>query len=112
MDSPDTLCPHCGGQLACSYYKGGRVVQCENCGLRGPKSSTPDDPVDAPRELFDRCCRNNPHFASIQLALQESLRMQSLYAAALNMVDGGRRLEFRKIGDWLEYLSKRGTLGS
>lgn len=52
-------CPNCRHELSCSYYKGSRVVGCEGCGLRGPKSDRCDDDVHVPLALFTQHCTHS-----------------------------------------------------
>jgi len=37
-------------------------------------------------------------------ALEESVKLQSHYAGLLNQYDGGRRLQFKNAGEWIERL--------
>ena len=43
-------------------------------------------------------------------ALEESLKLQSHYAELLNMWDGGKRMKFPTIYEWIERLKKTGTI--
>jgi hypothetical protein len=46
----------------------------------------------------------------LMLALIESIKLQSHYAAILNGYDGGERLQFSCVAAWIERLRKVGTL--
>lgn len=43
------------------------------------------------------------------IALQESLKLQAHYAGILNDYDGGERMIFKSVSQWLERLKKTGT---
>lgn len=42
---------------------------------------------------------------TLQIALDESLKLQSHYAKLLNTYDGGQRLQFHTIASWLTRLN-------
>ena len=44
------------------------------------------------------------------IALQESLKLQSHYAELLNMYDGGKRIGFKTIDEWIDRLKVTGTI--
>jgi hypothetical protein len=46
----------------------------------------------------------------LMLALIESVELQSHYAKLLNMHDGGQRLQFSCVAEWIERLKKVGTI--
>ncbi len=46
----------------------------------------------------------------LETALAASLKLQSHYAGILNMYDGGNRILFENVNQWLERLRKTGTL--
>ena len=46
----------------------------------------------------------------LMLALSESVKLQSLYALLLNMHDGGERLQFSCVAEWIERLKKVGIV--
>jgi len=48
----------------------------------------------------------------LRVALKESLKLQSHYARLLNQYDGGERMPFDTIEDWIQRLRKTGTLTS
>ena len=48
----------------------------------------------------------------LEIALSESVKIQSHYAVLLNMYDGGKRLEFKNIQEWMDRLAKVGILQS
>jgi len=48
----------------------------------------------------------------LYIGLEESLKLQSHYAGILNSVDGGTRLKFASVDDWMTRLRKTGTLVS
>lgn len=48
--------------------------------------------------------------ASITLALEESVKLQSHYAELLNMYDGGKRIGFVSAAVWIERLKECGKL--
>lgn len=52
------------------------------------------------------------HSDSLRLtvALRESLKLQSHYAKLLNMHDGGKRIGFETVDEWIERLKTTGTL--
>lgn len=72
-DSKVLTCPNCGHDLACSYYRSGRVVGCYSCGLRGPKSDSLADSVAAPLTLFTQHCTHAAEVAAVE-AENERLR--------------------------------------
>jgi len=37
-------------------------------------------------------------------ALEESIKLQSHYAGLLNMYDGGERLQFKNVDEWMDRL--------
>lgn len=48
--------------------------------------------------------------ARLRTALEESVRLQSHYAALLNMHDGGQRIGFTSADAWIARLVETGTL--
>ena len=46
----------------------------------------------------------------LELALKESLKLQSHYANLLNMYDGGKRRGFLTVDSWIERLKETGTI--
>lgn len=46
----------------------------------------------------------------LDIALSESLKLQSHYAKLLNMHDGGERIGFKTIEEWINRLKKVGTI--
>lgn len=46
----------------------------------------------------------------LKIALSESVRLQSHYAALLNTYDGGERMIFKNAREWLERLRKMRTI--
>jgi hypothetical protein len=44
------------------------------------------------------------------IALKESLKLQKHYALLLNQYDGGNRIVFSSVEDWVARLRKVGTL--
>ena len=47
-----------------------------------------------------------------EIALEESLKLQSHYANLLNQYDGGERIVFRSSKEWIERLKKVGAIPS
>jgi hypothetical protein len=58
------------------------------------------------RSALERCARKNrdviERAALLERALQESVKLQSHYAAILNDYDGGRRRQFSSSKEWIE----------
>lgn len=48
--------------------------------------------------------------SNLEIALEESVKLQSHYAALLNMHDGGERLQFTTAEEWIEWLIEIGQL--
>ena len=46
----------------------------------------------------------------LKIALNESLKLQSHYAELLNMYDGGKRIGFKTIDEWIDRLKVTGTI--
>ena len=46
----------------------------------------------------------------MEIALDESLKLQSHYAELLNMYDGGKRRGFKTVGEWIDRLKVTGTI--
>lgn len=46
----------------------------------------------------------------MEIALNESLKLQSHYAELLNMYDGGLRKGFKSIDEWIDRLKMTGTI--
>ncbi len=42
----------------------------------------------------------------LEYALKESLKLQSHYAYLLNIFDGGKRIQFNTVQEWLDRLNK------
>lgn len=47
---------------------------------------------------------------NLEIALEESVKLQSHYAALLNMHDGGERLQFTTAEEWIDRLVEIGQL--
>lgn len=56
----------------------------------------------------------NPHMSNqlevLEIALEESVKLQSHYAALLNMHDGGKRLQFTTSEEWIDRLVEIGQM--
>jgi len=50
--------------------------------------------------------------ARYAIALEESLKLQGHYAELLNQYDGGERMIFKTIKEWIERLKKTGVLSN
>jgi len=48
--------------------------------------------------------------SELMVALVESVKLQSHYAKLLNQHDGGERMQFENVAEWIERLRKVGTL--
>lgn len=46
------------------------------------------------------------YFPQIVKALEESLKLQSHYASLLNMYDGGKRIEFKSVDEFMNRLKE------
>lgn len=46
----------------------------------------------------------------LMIALEESVKLQSHYAELLNMYDGGKRMKFDHVTDWINRLKETGTI--
>lgn len=57
---------------------------------------------------FDEPYRNDSRAERLRLtvALRESLKLQTHYAKLLNMHDGGQRIGFESVEDWLKRLEE------
>lgn len=51
-----------------------------------------------------------PTEPELRVALEESVKLQSHYADLLNMYDGGKRMEFKGVDEWMARLMEIGTL--
>lgn len=47
-----------------------------------------------------------------EIALEESLKLQSHYAFLLNSYDGGERKDFKSVAEWIDRLKTYGTIKS
>jgi hypothetical protein len=52
----------------------------------------------------------NAKLSEMEIALRESVSLQSHYAALLNDYDGGKRLQFESSDAWVKRLKDRGKL--
>ena len=55
---------------------------------------------------------DQPVMNAIEIALEESLKLQSHYAALLNQYDGGERIVFKSTKEWIDRLKEVGTIPS
>jgi hypothetical protein len=46
----------------------------------------------------------------LMAALIESVKLQSHYAKLLNIYDGGQRMQFQSVGEWMARLTQTGTI--
>lgn len=46
----------------------------------------------------------------LEIALKESIKLQSHYASLLNQYDGGERMVFNSPEEWIERLEKTGVI--
>lgn len=60
------------------------------------------------KRFIDRRCEGGgwPTYVELEAALEESVKLQSHYAGLLNQYDGGLRLGFATVEQWLERLRK------
>jgi len=58
------------------------------------------------RELTEKVERLESQLATLQDALEESVKLQSHYAELLNMHDGGARLRFEDAVAWMQRLDE------
>jgi hypothetical protein len=70
--------------------------------------------VDNLAELFDVFFNGrspqSKQLEDLKIALVESVKLQSHYAATLNEYDGGKRIVFKSATEWLERLRKIGKI--
>jgi len=55
-------------------------------------------------KMADKLVQHENHIDKLENALFESLKLQSHYADLLNMYDGGKRLQFKTIDEWIQRL--------
>jgi hypothetical protein len=55
-------------------------------------------------------CARDKLAAELGFALEESIKLQSHYAALLNEYDGGKRLQFANADEWIARLRATGRL--
>ncbi len=101
----------CADQLAAvlplSEWKcdcGAALTMCCDCAVADWQAAHPECPTCCPfdnRPLSER----RSHEDQLRYALAESLKMQSHYAALLNMHDGGKRIGFDTVEAWLARLA-------
>ena len=71
----------------------------------------PNDGTPLRRVMWKEACEEcftQSH--ELMLALIESVKLQSHYANLLNMHDGGTRMQFSCVAEWIERLKKVGTI--
>jgi hypothetical protein len=61
------------------------------------------------RSVLNEALREHP-MDKMEIALSESVKLQSHYAALLNQYDGGERLTFKSSAEWIERLEKIGVI--
>jgi hypothetical protein len=71
---------------------------------------TDDQRTAINRNLQADCQDKDYKIQVLRLALSESVKLQSHYAELLNMHDNGRRMRFASADEWIERLSKLGTI--
>jgi len=58
-----------------------------------------------PAKYWESVARNNfKRIDQLEEALEESVKLQSHYAKILNMYDGGERMEFQTVDEWVDRL--------
>ena len=63
------------------------------------------DGMENPAEHWESVARGNfKRIDHLEEALKESIKIQSHYAKLLNMHDGGERIEFQTVDEWVDRL--------
>lgn len=105
------VCDKCGFRLekrtmVAATGQVGVKIGGEECGEPCPNDGEPMRRVTWKEQAIE--LGDSAH--ELMLALIESTTLQSHYAELLNMHDGGERLQFSCVAEWIERLKKVGKL--